>query len=362
MKQSSDDIYQRFFMHLRYWTWVHVLYRYDETHLLIIDEPMADYLNGARKEKLRSQIASPDNYADAITPEIKKVMVLCEQGELAIIRAIQSAHPDLHVTSGTYGYMRSGRDRYPRLVKYDPKPALPAAQPIVFLSTPYADAEFVTSVMAENGMAYAHEFLARPYASWLQLHRHFQVSRFYSGVEKKYAKGGKLSYLLQTDVLESVFENTAFSQKQFLRYLKRMNAKVVLIERRDTLTQATMMQLLDKTSERSVWTKKPSKKLHTPIKAGACLESFEQISEINQGAALLNDVRGCGVDTVDVYLEDFIHNQQADIARIAQCTGIELPSDFKTIEYKDGYGEAAGLHVGADKVRRELLDRLGLHV
>lgn len=362
MQQSEEQLYKQFFMHLRHLTWVHVLYLYDETHLLITDSEMADYLNGARKEKLRCQIASPAEYRAAITPDIRKVLVMCENGELRVIRALQAEFPDLHVTSGTYGYMRTGRDRYPRMVKFDRALTLPKAQPVVFLSTPYADAELITKALAENGAPFAHEFLGRYYASWLQLHRPFQVSRFYSGVEKKYAKEGQLYYLLQTDVMTALFENTAFKMRHFIKYLHRMDAKVVFIHRKDRLTQAAIAHLLDKTGERSVWTKKLTKKLNTPLKKSACMDSFGFANAIGQGAEMLDNIRAANLNAIDITVEDFATNQEAEMKRIAAFLDVELSEEIKTLPYADAYKATPALHAGADKVRREMLDRLGLHV
>lgn len=364
MALKPIDIYEQVTKQVRYWTMYHIIYQYDASHLIIADRFFINFLQQVDTKVLKCQTATPDDYTSSITDDIKKVLVLCQAGELALVKNIQAEYPGLHVTSGTYGYMLTSRDRYPRLVKFErhvpaPKPAL---KPVIFLTTPYADGEFVAKLMSQNGLPAPHEYLARPFAAWLQVHKGFQISRFQRYAEARYGKGGAFYQLLQTDVLDSLFKNTAFSLSRFMRYLERSRAKVVVVKRRDTLMQAITSQLLGRTAERSVWTKTPSKKLHTPAIAGDVLASFQHMAALDGANELIDTVKAAHVECLQVTFEDIVAEQEVGLQKIAAFLGVDLPDMIEKIPYIDGYKTAEGLHPSAEAIRYEMLDRLGLHV
>ena len=190
----------------RYWSWFHVLYLYDDSHLLIADEAFIDFVRKSRKDVFRCKTARPTGYVDSVTPDIKKILVFTKTGERAIVRSLQERFPDVLVTSGTYGFACTGKDRYPRLFEYSSKRPKKNIRPTIFLSTPYADAEFVIKALAERGMPFAPEHLARPFVSWLGVQQGFQISRFYKEMEHRFSKNGQLYTLVQTDVLNSLLK------------------------------------------------------------------------------------------------------------------------------------------------------------
>ncbi|MEX0297680.1 MAG: hypothetical protein AB3N28_01320, partial [Kordiimonas sp.] len=141
---------ERFMRHVGYWSWVHVLYTYDESHLVVADEWFLDQIRSARPAALKCKTVRPAAYEAALTPDVKKVLVLCEQNELRIVRAIQRDYPDLHVTSGTYGFACVGADRYPRLKEFIRPENKKNPKPVFMLTTPYADGEFIAKSMELN--------------------------------------------------------------------------------------------------------------------------------------------------------------------------------------------------------------------
>jgi len=363
LSSKNEDVWLNQLMkHLGSWSWLHMLYQYDDTHLLIAGSFFVEHLKRARKKPLLCKTALPSNFDEAITDKIKKVLVFSEHDELAITRKIQREHPHIKVTSGTYGYALTGKDRYPRLKEYKPAKKLEQTnRPVLILSTPYADAEFITNVMAENGLPYFHEYLGRPFATWLLRHRHFQVGRFYGTAEQHYAKNGTLHYLLQTDVLNSVFDNTSFTLKRFIQYLEVSQAKVILVKRRDTIAQALNGQLLNRTLERSVWTKKNAAPLRCKYLPTDLYGSMHRQNHIVEDEKMLDQIAASRTSTLAVCLENFIEDQSSGLADIAAFLGASLGETIETIDYGAGYEKAPNIVRAPDQFRRELIDRVGLY-
>ncbi len=339
-----------------------MLYTYDESHLLIADEWFLDQVRSARPAAFQCKTARPKNYTAAITPDIKKVLVFCESGELALVRSLQKAYPEIQVTSGTYGYACVGKDRYPRLKEYMPPVTAKNPRPTFILSAPYADAEFITNAMEAAGLPPTCEYLARPFSTWLTAHKNFQVSRFYNTVVRHYAKAGQLFWLLQTDVMQAVFDNTPYSMPRFIRDLKRLDARVILVSRDSAWRQAVTAQLLHRTGERSVWTKSPNKKILSVREDGDIFGCLDWGDKVRAGNQYLDQIDESLPNCLKLNLEEFASNQTEQLQQVADFVGLELSADAETLDYSSGYDTAPDVARLTSLLQRELIDRLGLHV
>lgn len=361
MPKSQDLQIDLFMKHVGYWSWVHVLYLYDETHLLIADEWFIDRVRNARPAPLKCQVARPDQFSVAVTDNIQKVLVFTERNELSIVRKLQAEHEGLHVTSGTYGFACVGKDRYPRLKVFQ-TPKLPKElKTTVILSTPYCDAEFVTKAMEQNGLMHSVEYLARPFSTWLERHKGFQITRFFHAAAHHYARDGKLFWHMQTDVLEALFKNTPYSLRHFVKDIQRMGAKVIFVSRDDRWTQSVTAQLLHRTTERSVWTKSPSKNIKSVRERGdftGCLDWFDTL---DAGCAMLSDIEKLLPASIHVKLQDFITDQPAGLKVISDFLNEPIGDEIACLDYNEAYDKAADVSRLTDLFQRELIDRLGIH-
>lgn len=362
MHKTREAQIDLFMKHVGYWSWIHVLYLYDESHLLIADEWFIDRVRKARPAALKCQTARPDAYETAITADIKKVLVFCAEGELALVRKLQAEYPAIQTVSGTYGFACVGKDRYPRLKEFQEPFKGAAVKPTFILSTPYADAEFVTSAMTHNGMPPTVEYLARPFSTWLAMQKNFQISRFYNTVRRHYVKDGALSWHMQTDVLQALFQHSAYSLKRFARDLKRLDANVIFVSRGGQWAQAVTAQLLHRTGERSVWTKSPKKKIKSVREQGDLFGCLEWEEDIRAGDACLKELESLLPQSLHINLEEFIKDQTGSLQKIANFTGASLGEAVEPLDYAAGYETAADIPRLITRLQRELIDRLGLHV
>ncbi|MBV1901599.1 MAG: hypothetical protein KUG56_08005, partial [Kordiimonadaceae bacterium] len=165
-----------------------------------------------------------------------------------------------------------------------------------------------------------------------------------------------------TDVLESLFENSSFSLERFIAYLQKSGAKVILVERSSVMAQATMGQLLHQTAERSIWTKKPSKKVHIKADGADFLKSWDQRKTILRGVSILDKVEQASVDTMRVTLEEFADHQARHMKDIASFLSVDMGEEVVELAYASKFGMAPDIYPMAAQFQRELIDRLGLHI
>ena len=348
--------------HLTHFTWFNAVNNFGDKHLVITEDFLIKRLQNQRKRPAAVKVATPDNFETAISTSVKKVLVFCRRNELAIVRKIRKDHPKLEVTSGTYGFNIFGRERLPKLSEFTQASTQKIATPILVLATSYSDAEFVAKSMAENNLPYFHEFLGRHYGTWAKGHKSFQIARFYNAMDRRYSAEGKMHYLLQTDVLSSMFVNTSFSLARFIRYLEKAHAKVILVRRKDKLAQAVTGQLLNRSSERSVWTKKPSKKIAVKFQAEDISGCIERQLLLDSEEKILASVAVSCAASMEVFLEDFRENQPAGLASLAAFLEEKPRQPAATFDYDKGYDLAPDLVLAPTEYKRQLIDKLGIHL
>lgn len=351
--------------HLSHWSWVHKLYQYSDKHLIIADEFFVDILRNARAKPLKAKTATPETYGSVLNAKIKKILVFCRSGELALVRKLQKKHPKIAVTSGTYGYMLTGPDRQPRMREFKPAikgdGATTRPKPVLILSTAYAEAEFMAALMKANGLPVFHEYLGRPFDTWLQAHDYFQPLRFYRAAEQAFASGDTFHFLLQSDVLNRVFARSSFKERHFIKALEQADASVILVKRRDRVAQAISGQLLNRTNERSLWTKKATRSMackYLPTDLNGCVQRQRLIAA---DEAMLDRVHASQASSREIYLEDFIADQASGLVEIAAFLGEAPPKDVQTLDYDAGFETAEHIPEAFTAYRRELTDRIGNH-
>ncbi|UTW60013.1 hypothetical protein KFE96_06815 [Kordiimonas sp. SCSIO 12603] len=353
---SADEL----ILHFRYFSWLYLFYSYDETHLLIADPFFIRKVMSAQNRQMRYNLATPETYEQHVTEDIKKILVFCSKDELPLIKKLQTQYPDKIITSGTYSYSCTGPQRNSTFRPYQPASPSKKARPVFFISTPYADAEFISHAMKENNLPMPYEYLGRATATWLKFHKNFQVSRFYNEVERIFSQDDNLYALLQTDVLSSLFNNTNFSIKRFIKFLLKNEAKVVLVNRKDHFAQAVMASVLHNTPERSVWTKKNKAKINATIDSGTVARTLSHKQNLAEDESLLDEIANSGIEHIRIQMEDFIDNQAKYISEIANLIEKNTLSSITPQDYEAGLQEIHGLSKDGNIVRRYMIDSLGL--
>jgi hypothetical protein len=363
LPNQQDDIWQqRLVRHLGHTSWMRFLYKYNDSHLLIADSFFLDAVRRAKKARLAIHLASVDDWQDAIDENIKKILVFTQRDELAVVREIHARYPDMHVTSGTYQFMVSGQKRQMKMRPYPSAKFVKPKQPLLIISTPYANAEFVAKAMDSAGMPFAYEYFSRALGTWLERFDRFQVARYFAVVMRNFTKQGRISTLVQTDVLSSVMASGNLSVRRLKSFLKATNAKVILVNRRDHFAQAGEGQLLNRSAERSMCSLRLGARIddaYQPTDITGCLARLKAIKE---GEQLLSDLAASDLNTHSICIEEFVADQQAGLEKISEQFGWQRPVDYEELDYVAPYNEKPGMSTVATKFRRELSDRAGIHV
>lgn len=365
MNKRLDIDYKRFMGHLGHWSWVHLMYRFDASHLIVADFPFIQYLRSVRSEKLQCQVATPDDVDLMKRQGIKKILVFLEWHELPTIRKLQAHYTDAIVCSGTYGYGCVGPNRTPKFAGLAAGGQKLPAPKAVFLSTAYAGAEFIGAAMTAAGMPAPHEYFARPLVRWLDRHAGFQAARFFGEVHARHTSKSGIEpfHLLQMDVLKAMLANSHLSLRHVLKFLSDGGTKIVTLRRHDRIALASEAQLLDHTAERSVWTKKPTKKLANKIEQALFKDCLLRLDALRTEEALLNEIESAMPDgaVYTLTLEEFLKDQADGLQRIARHLGFAAPKDFEPIDFAVGYETAADIGWLTDSIVRQFIDRTGLH-
>ena len=140
-----------------------------------------------------------------------------------------------------------------------------------------------------------------------------------------------------------------------------MGARVVLIRRNDTISQAAIGYFLGLTAERSVWTKSASKKIHCGVRNADFRGCYEQLQHIANDEQILQAVESSEVASQSVTMETFVSNQSAETNKLAAFLDVKL-QEGDELKYSEGYETAADLIKRSERFRRELIDKIGLHM
>ncbi|PCI59479.1 MAG: hypothetical protein COB37_11580, partial [Kordiimonadales bacterium] len=308
--RKEKALYDQFVNHMGCWGWIHLFYKYDNSCLVIADQPFINLVRAARPASLACNFVTPQLSMAAVHKGIKKILVFCAEGEVSLVSALQQKYPNIIVTSGTYSFTCTGPKRLSRLKNYTPPQKKPNPVPVILLTTPYCDGEFVAKAMANNGLPMPFEYFARPLISWMAIQKDFQIVRYYRRIVEQYSNGEELYLMLQTDFLRAVFENTGLSVARFIQFLEKSGAKVVFLNRKNRFMQAVTGQILHATGERSIWSKPPNKALKRSAFSPNFADTFARYNDLEEDQKLLDRLSNSGVDSLHLVLEDFIDNQE----------------------------------------------------
>lgn len=364
MSLAAEIEYKRFMTHIGHWSWVHLMYRFTPKHLIVADFEFVQFLRSARADKLPCPIITPDEIDGLDQTGIEKILVFLRMHEVPTVRKLEAMYPEATVCSATYGFSCVGPNRTPKFAKLSERPK-GVQHKTLFLSTAYSGIEFVGAAMGQKGMPVPHEFFARPLIRWLERHRGFQPLRFLAEIERRFTtkEGEAPIQILQMDVLAALLKHSNLSLSRFIKFLDAQDIKIVSLRRHDKLAQVAEAQLLDYTAERSVWTKKPTKKLQNKIEQvpfGACVS---RLDKLQQEEALLATIEEALLPSkiLKLTFEDFVTDQPAGLTSIAEHIGFSAPTDANNMSYLAGYETAPDIRRLTDVVVRQFIDGIGVH-
>ncbi len=357
---SKGDVWNDFMRHSEEWGWKHAFVKFASDVLVVADPVFV-----TRIKKVASNpdcvFADPQDISDLDMGAFKSVLVFLEKNELTVVNELKVAHPDKLVVSATHDFSLVSSERLPRLkvLRTPPKPA--PLGPIVFLSTPNAGAEYIAQVLSKNGLQQPWEYIGRPFVSLSELHDDIDFFELIRNAEVRYATDDGMAYIFQTDVLESLFENTSFTEDQFCQWLSDQSARVVTIRNKDKFRQAFIRGLLNSTFNRSVWSmrKKPDFKFRYGYFNSMSIQ--RALRHLSVGEAIIDRLERQLPASHSLELDPASGVSVQVVRDVATHLGLTMPAEPEMPDYLDSFWQSPDAQKGLQSMLYELVDRLGLH-
>ncbi|NVK42682.1 MAG: hypothetical protein HWE39_15680 [Oceanospirillaceae bacterium] len=362
MKSENVKWLDRFVRQSLAWRWPAFLKRLHAKDVLVIDADILRMFEN-RLETLPCQTVSPKMAESRIDGDFNRVFVLCRKDELRLVERLRAKFPRKRIYSMTYDV--APRSLFAPPVKF-PQPvmdATPAKRPIILISSPYSDAEFLANILSENGLGAPKEYLDQPLATWIEQHEGFQLARYFDALVKLYRKDGVFDLHLQTDVLAAILRRSNGNWHSFAKWLKQTDAQVIYFTRRDKMAQTGFGAVLDNSKYRSIWEMSPALRKAFKGKEINFAEANAWLQNVLiQEGEVENFLQAAEIEFRSVTLEELIETPVAVLKSLTMFLGEKAPKAFMMPDYASAYAELPELWDQARNFRREMIDRLGLHV
>ncbi|NVJ97137.1 MAG: hypothetical protein HWE25_03235 [Alphaproteobacteria bacterium] len=362
MATGTENWAERFIRDMRRWSWPNLLRDLQATDLLVID---ADLLKVIVKEfgALACKTTGASDAANTIDSDVNRVFVFLGKGEWQLVKQLRAGFPDMAVYSLTYDLAPRSILESPKLTG-EPRPGMPVDRPpVLLLSTPYSDAEYLAEILRRNGFADPREYLDRSLATLLERHDRFQVIRYFAEAERWGRRAGVFDLHLQADVLSMVFAKSRADWGTLAEWIKAAGAQVIYFSRRDKIAQTGVGAVLGGSVFRSVFeTNAEQRKALTPDIHSFADTHHQLQSTLLQEAELEEFLTEEVEDFRSVTLEELVEQPVAVMRGITMFLGRQMPRSFQMPDYRQPYLDMPEVLQEAANFRRQLIDRLGLHV
>jgi len=339
--------------------------RMDSTDLLVIDPPLHTALEEYLEKPLGCHSMTPaEALASRKALRYRRILVFTLDHEMLVTRRIRSRLGDWKsVFSLQYDLGPGGSMRPLRFRPLTQPLADLGEPPVVILSSPGSDAEYLADVMEATGMGPSPEFFGGPVTALLpHLKDRFQPLRFLTAAVNRYPVVGPFSMLVQTDVLDALYQSRALTPERFQSWLTSTNAKVIYFVRRDKLMQAGLLGALSHTPYRSVWRLRPNVRrryFEQPFDFAATNRRLNRLMEM-EAELEAQIIENEGVKMIT--LEDLVAKPLEVMEDIGRFLGRKLTEGVTMPAYYPVYRSMPALLRTIVAFRLELIDRLGLHI
>lgn len=362
MTPVDKDWASQFARRSRTWSWPALFRQLDKSDLFIIDPDILRAIED-RFGNLKCQTESPLRALRKQDVDIKRVFVLCRRDEWALTKQLRGQYTANRVYSCTYDLAPKSLFEKPKLATPVSKKPVPVKRPLVLISTPYSDAEYLCDILRQNKFGNPREYLDRTLATWLEECSDFQVSRYFDRIIRLYQSDGMFDLHLQTDVLARLFGHSHLGWRRLEAWLKKTKAQVIYFTRRDKMAQTGFGSALDVSLHRSVFDISPAQRKAFKPLPGSFADANAWLQQLLQQEAELEDWLEHSIeDFRSVTLEEIVEQPVEVIRSLSIYLGKKTPKAIHIPDYKTPYREMPHLWEDAVRFRHEMIDRLGLHV
>lgn len=360
---------ERLVNELRFWGWPLFFKSLGEKAMLICDPdllpPIREITGPLKCRTLApSAVEDSDRFRMAIQ-QCHTLVVFTREREYALAAFLRRTVPSRRIFSAQYDLAPVSTKipvRLPGVALGAPLPS-PLLTPLVLLSTPGSDGEYLAELMARAGLPRPVEYVGKPFMEIMTQSDRFQPVRFYRALQRNASEAGALAIHLQMDVVASMATNKALSYRRLRWALAQTGARVVSLTRQDKLFQAGLLGMFHGRPFRSVWTIPAGRKKGFPGKIRSSFDDTHQcLMDLEQMEAGLSGLTQSLDSTVSLTTEEMVADPQAALSQIGALIGTDPTLDIEIPDYVDGYTSLEKLPDRIRDFRRQLIDRTGLQV
>ena len=333
--------------------------RLKEKDILVMDGDVYSALV-AETGPLNCVHVTPEQARKKLPPHLRRVVVFTLDHEAQLVNELKATYKRRVIFSITYDAALVSSVGMPRL-RLQKTEQIDAPTPTVFISSPGSDAEYLSQVLDMNGLVKPQEYVGKFFLHILPHVKGFLMMRLLQNLLANFADAGPV-ILLQTDVIDALNMAMPRFYRKLRLLLRRNEVPVVYFIRRDKMFQASLMCLFEKRRPRSVWAMTDFEKQQFKPQAipfGAAHQAMQTIiTQESDIETILDQYTPMKMLTV----EELVDNPKEVVQALAAFLNRRIPARVKTPDYGMHYRQIEGLVETALGFRRELIDRLGLHV
>lgn len=361
---AVGDRFDTLMTRLQAWGVPGLFKRLESIDLLVIDQQLQSALESFNRAKLTCHVLRPADLVEKkAIGRARRIFVFSRTNEWALVRKLRGWYPGKVILSVQYDLGPAGALRPIRRRPLPESNVDKEAAPLVILSSPGSDAEYLIDLLQAGGLGNLPEYLGAPLIDLLpMLKEKFHLPRFLMGAAMRQPERGPFQMLVQTDVLDALYANKALSPERMLKWLNSTKARVIYFLRRDKLMQAGLMAAFADSHHRSVWRVPPGQRQQL---GGASIDfaaTNRLLNRIMEHEAELEDSLAPFENVKMLTLEDLVERPTDVLKDIGMFIGRPVSIGDDLPSYTGVYHAMPDLLRNVVSFRYELIDRLGLHV
>lgn len=363
MQKAKTNPQAKLIHQLRFWGWPDFFAKMPPRFLLVIDPDLLSQVTAIINSMKCRTITPSEAYENPARGQAETILVFTRYAEWRLTQLLTDKNPKARVVSAQYHLGPKSLDlplRLPSREEFADRPSPQPSKPVVILSAPGSDAEYLAALMARNGLPEPKEYIAKPFLALLPVLDRFMPLKFLKQVNL--LQNRPTAYLFQTDILAALATHGSLSSRRFKWLLKKFGARVIIFRRQDKLYQSATTALMMPTPARSVWTLRPMQLKTFPGPAHVNFtEALTRLDDSRTEDLWLQEIARELPECLEITLEDLLSDPLGQMQQIAAFVEKPLPLKLDLIDYSERYNSLKGLRKRLAEFRRQMLDRIGAH-
>lgn len=365
MDANTEHKLSTFLQSSTHWGWPSLFLTFGPKVALVTDPGFRDIFEGYYKGLKCTLLSTEEIFAKALPKPVHTVIIFLRAGEKRVTQKIKADYPDKRILSAQYDIAPQCHRPIMQMAGLKTQKhtldRLPVTQkPVLLLSEPGSDAEYLASLMAMNNLPRPLEYGGLPIIDLLSFTDNFKPFSFISRAYGYSETEDNFAIHLQSDVLSAIFDHMPSIIGQLTKLIKKSQAHIIYVKRHNKLAQATLNQLMEDKPLRSLWTMPKGRRDNFP---GQVRVNIPQAIKIWKNTArekqLLESLLSDFPNKLSLTTEAIAAAPTDAIKTVADHIGHQAPTTIRSMNYSDAYNDT--LNTEISRFSHDIIDRIGLH-